>query len=133
MLVDVLDTYNQCSKYDDKTPTSELPYGKWLKSSPLRGRLLEAKLEEETRRCQELKESLKQNKTRKKLNFDGPSSNSGAESGNNMVLAANVRQPEHEVEEAITEGPTVRFSKRGRTETSNSGIRMRRKAGTDSQ
>lgn len=50
-----------------------------------------------------------------------------------MVLAANVRQPEHEVEEAITEGPTVRFSKRGRTETSNSGIRMRRKAGTDSQ
>lgn len=64
-------SYQQCLKYDDVTPVSELPYGLFLRSSPTKRREnINYRREEEIKVCQEFKGTLRQNKAKAKLNFD---------------------------------------------------------------
>ncbi|KAL2921947.1 hypothetical protein RDABS01_013438 [Bienertia sinuspersici] len=63
--------YQQCDKYADRIPVSELPYGNWMRASPIRKRNFgDHKKEEEKKICQEFKGELVASKTRMKLDFD---------------------------------------------------------------
>ncbi|KAL2932560.1 hypothetical protein RDABS01_000298 [Bienertia sinuspersici] len=81
--------YQQCAKYDERIPISELPYGNWLRASPIRGKnYADHKKEEEIRVCQEFKGNLRAVKARAKLNFDNVITDKGLhhEKGDNALL-----------------------------------------------
>lgn len=114
-------SFQQCSSYDESIHVTELPYGNWLKASPIRNKFMDAKAEEEVRRCFKLKESLKSDNARKKLVFDKQAGKSDLNletsqplrSGKALAMAAQSN------EKGIVDESIARFSKRGRVETSS--------------
>ncbi|KNA21693.1 hypothetical protein SOVF_040780, partial [Spinacia oleracea] len=82
--------YQQCLKYDDLTPVSELPYDMSLRGTPTRRRrTVDMRKEDEIKLCQEFQGSLKASKAKARLNFDRTVQhyglNDGGRGGNEMV------------------------------------------------
>lgn len=125
-------SYQQCLKYDDVTPVSELPYGMWLRASPTkRRRTVDYKREEEIKICQHFKGTLRESKAKTKLNFHvgvrnlgfdeaDPSNNDVVQVYENPIAGDAFEKGGSRLDQGVEiEGELVhnsRFLKRGRTD-----------------